>query len=140
MIKKVHNKRGFGLIEIILAVSVFALSVMGLTGGLVYGEQSSVLALHRAQAVLLAEEGLEATRNIADESFSNLADGDFGLAIENNSYIFSGSSDVWDIYERQITVQNVDANTKQITSRVSWSQNVLNTGNIEFTTHITNWE
>lgn len=140
MIKKVHNKRGFGLIEIILAVSVFALSVMGLTGGLVYGEQSSVLALHRAQAVLLAEEGLEATRNIADESFSNLADGDFGLAIENNSYIFSGSSDVWDIYERQITVQNVDANTKQITSRVSWSQNVLNTGDIEFTTHITNWE
>lgn len=140
MIKKVHNKRGFGLIEIILAVSVFALSVMGLTGGLVYGEQSSVLALHRAQAVLLAEEGLEATRNIADESFSNLTDGDFGLAIENNSYIFSGSSDVWDIYERQITVQNVDANTKQITSRVSWSQNVLNTGNIEFTTHITNWE
>jgi prepilin-type N-terminal cleavage/methylation domain-containing protein len=140
MIHKLKNKRGFSLIEIILAVSIFALSVMGLTGSLIYGQQSSLLALHRAQAVFLANEGLEATENIGRESFSNLVDGTFGLAVLNNSYILNGSFDMWDIYKRKVTVSNIDNNTKQVESDVSWSLNTIDGGQVSLITYITNWQ
>jgi prepilin-type N-terminal cleavage/methylation domain-containing protein len=140
MIKKFNNKKGFSLVEIILAVSIFALSVMGLTGGLIYGQQSSLLASHRAQAVLLATEGVEASQNISAESFSNLVNGSFGLVIAGNIYTLSGNSDVWDIYERQIIVSDIDANTKQVISNVSWAQSTFDEGQISFTTYVTNWK
>lgn len=140
MIHKFNNKKGFSLIEIILAISIFALSIMGLTGGLIYGQQSNLIASHREQAVFLAKEGIEAGENIGRENFTNLVDGSFGLIVENNSYAFSGSSDTWDIYERQITISSIDANTKQISSRVSWSLSVMDEGQIVYNTYITNWK
>lgn len=140
MINKFKHKKGFSLVEIILAISIFALSVMGLVGAIIYGQQSSLLASHRAQAVFLANEGMEAVQNISAESFNNLVDGSFGLDILNNSYAFSGTPDTWDIYERRITISNIDPNTKQIELQVSWSQNVFDDGEVVLTTYITNWK
>lgn len=140
MINKFQKQRGFSLIEIILAISLFALSVMGLTGSLIYGQQSSLISLHRSQAVFLANEGLDASVNIGRENFSNLVEGTFGLSILNNSYSLDGTSDIWDIYERDITILNIDANTKQITSDVSWSQSFVDQGNVSLITYITNWK
>lgn len=140
MIKKFNNRKGFSLVEIILATSVFGLSVMGLTGGLIYGQQSSLLASHRAQAVFLANEGIEASQNISAESFSNLSNGSFGLVVGNNIYTLSGNSDVWDIYKRQVIVSDIDANTKQVISSVSWAQSTFDEGQVSFTTYITNWK
>lgn len=140
MIKKFNNKKGFSLVEIILAVSIFALSVLGLTEGLIYGQQSSLLASHRAQAVFLANEGIEALQNISAENFNNLNDGPFGLLVENNIYTLSGNSDVWDIYERQIIVSEIDVYTKQVISNVSWAQGTFNEGQVSLTTYIANWK
>jgi prepilin-type N-terminal cleavage/methylation domain-containing protein len=140
MINKLQNKRGFSLVEIILAVSIFALCVTGLTGALIYGQQSGLIASHRAQAIFLANEGIEATQNIASENFSNLEDGIFGLVISNNTYVFSGSSDTWDIYERNITISSINDNTKKIESNVTWSQGYIDEGESLLTTYITNWK
>ena len=38
----------------------------------------------RARAATLADEGLEAVRNIRDANFSNLTDGTFGLTTTGN--------------------------------------------------------
>lgn len=149
MIKRLNNKKsliykttvkGFSLVEVILAISIFTLCVMGLTGGLIYGQQSGVIASNRGQAILLANEGIEATQNIADESYTNLVDGDFGLTIINNSYSLTNNPDVWDIYERQITISSIDMNTKQVEVVVSWPQNAIDRSQVSFTTYITNWK
>mgnify|MGYP001582734235 CR=1 FL=1 len=133
------NSKGFSLVEVLLAVSVFALIVTGLVGGLIYGQQSTALSGARVRAEMLADEGLEAVRNIRDANFSNLTDGTFGLTTTGNQWNLSGSSDTTDIFTRAITISAVDANRKQVTSTVTWQQNPQRTGQIQVVTYLTNW-
>lgn len=132
-------KRGFSLVEVLLAVSIFGLIVTALVGGLIFGQQSTALAGARSRATILADEGLEAVRNIRDENFSNLTDGAFGLAISANQWVFSGTSDTTDIFTRAITISAIDANRKLVTSTVTWQQNPQRTGSVTLTTYLSNW-
>jgi len=134
-------KHGFSLVEVLLAVSIFGLIVVALVGGLIYGQESTAVAGARSRAVMLADEGLEAVRNIRDESFANLPDdGPHGLTILSNKWSFSGSSDTTDdIFTRTITISTVDANRKQVTSTVSWQQTPQRTGSVTLTTYFTAW-
>lgn len=133
------EQSGFSLVEVLLAVSVFSLMVTALTGGLIFGQQSTAISGQRARAALLADEGLEAVRNIRDENFSNLTDGAYGLAISGNQWVFSGTADVTDIFTRAVTISAVDANRKLVTSTVNWQQNPQRTGNVTLVTYLTNW-
>lgn len=128
------------MIEVILAVSVFALIVTNLVGALIYGQESSSLSGARARAIFLAEEGLEATRNIRDSNFTNLLDGNHGLVVSANEWVFSGAQDTTDIFDRQISISTVDADTKQIISRITWQQNPQRSGSVELETYLTNWQ
>ncbi len=131
---------GFSLVEIILASSLFALLILGLSGAFLYGQENTALSGKRARAVFLAEEGLEVARNIRDEDFANLADGTYGLAISGNQWAFSGSSDATDIFTRQVVVGSVDADRKQVTSTVTWQQNPQRTGSVSLVTYLANWQ
>ena len=79
------------MVEVLLAVSVFALLVTALVGAYLYGEEATALAGNRARAVLLAEEALEAARNIRDAAFINLTNGTFGFATTSNQWNLNGS-------------------------------------------------
>lgn len=104
-----------------------------------YGQESTALSGQRTRAVFLAEEGLEATRNIRDSEFSNLTNGTKGLAISGNQWVFSGSSDTTDsFYTRQITISTAGTNRKQVACTVTWQQNPQRTGSITLTTYLNN--
>ena len=132
-------KSGFSLVEVLLSVSVFGLIVTALVGGLIYGQQSTALSGARARAAILADEGLEAVRNIRDENYANLTDGTFGLAISGNQWNFSGASDTTDVFTRTIAIYAVDANRKMVTSAVTWQQNPQRSGLAQTVTYLTNW-
>ncbi|PLX24970.1 hypothetical protein C0580_03520 [Candidatus Parcubacteria bacterium] len=134
------NRKGFSLVEVVLATSIFVLLAAALTGNIMYGQESSVLAGSRTRAVFLAEEGLEAVRNIRDADFANLVDGTYGLATSSNEWSFSGSSDIRGIYTRSITISSVDGDTKNISSQVTWQQNPQRTGTVVLDTYLTNWQ
>lgn len=131
---------GFSLVEILLAVSVFALIVSAFVGGLIFGKQSTAQAGMRSRAVLLAEEGLEAVRNIRDQNFAILTDGAHGLVVSGNQWELSGSSDTSDIFTRSVTISTVDANRKQVTSEVTWSQSPQRTGMVSAVSYLSNWQ
>ena len=131
--------RGFSIIEVILATALFVLIAIALTNILIYGEQSSASAGTRARAVFLAEEGLEAVRNIKDTSFSNLANGNYGLAVSGSKWIFSGTSDTTGIFTRIINIATVDSSRKTVTCTVTWQQTPQGTGSVVLTTRLTNW-
>lgn len=138
---KLLKQNGFSTIEVLLASSILILIVAALMGAYIYGSESTALAGQRARAAFLAEEGLEASRNIRDSGFSNLSDGTKGLAISGNQWIFSGSSDTTDgFYTRQITISTIDSNRKQIISTITWQQNPQRTGSVTLTTYLTNWK
>lgn len=130
---------GFSLVEILLAVSVFGLIVMALVGSLIYGQESTALAGERSRVAILADEGLEAARNIRDAGFSNLTDGTHGLAISSNQWTLSGTSDTTDIFTRSLAISSVDANRKQVIATVTWPQTPQRSGTVTLTTYLTNW-
>lgn len=134
------SQAGFSLVEVILSSAVFVLLVTALVGAYLYGQEATVLAGNRARAVMLAEEGLEATRNIRDAGFSNLTDGTYGLTTTGNQWNLSGTSDVVDIFTRQIVISSVDSNRKAIIANVSWQQNPQRTSTVSLVTRFTNWQ
>ncbi len=134
-----YNKKSFSLLEVILAVSVFSIVVTSLISAFIYGKESTMLALNRSKATLLAEEGLEAVRNIRDENFSNLIDGTYGLSVVSNQWILSANSDTTEIFTRQIVISTTGSDTKQIIANVNWQQNLQRNGVVSLTTYLTNW-
>lgn len=133
------NRPAFSLVEIILASALFGLLVTALAGAYLLGQETTALAGSRARAGLLAEEGLEATRNIRDAGWANLIDGAHGLAVAGNQWTFSGTQDTSDIFTRQLSIATVDAKRKTITSQVTWQQNQQRAGAVTLTTRLTNW-
>ncbi|MBI2645180.1 prepilin-type N-terminal cleavage/methylation domain-containing protein [Candidatus Uhrbacteria bacterium] len=132
--------KGFLLIEVMLAIAIFLLLISTLTGAYLTGQESSVLAGNRARATMLAQEGLEATRNIRDASFTNIGNGLHGLSISSNQWGFSDTSDATDsFFTRQIAVSSIDADRKTVTSTITWQQNPSRTGTISLVTRLTNW-
>lgn len=132
------NQAGFSVVEVLLASTVFAVLVTALVGALLFGQQSVANGGERARASLIAEEGLDAVRNIRDGAYANLADGTYGLAQTNNQWVLSGTSDTTDIFTRQIIVASNGTNRKTITSRVTWPQGST-TAQLDATTQLTNW-
>ncbi|MDQ3076040.1 MAG: hypothetical protein M3Q34_02840 [bacterium] len=132
-------RQGFSLVEIILSSALFSLLVVALVGAYLYGQESTMLAGNRARANMLAEEGLEAVRNIRDAGFSNLSDGTFGLTTTSNEWNLAGSSDITDIFTRQIIVSTIDTKRKLVTANITWQQNPQRTGSVSLATRITNW-
>jgi len=137
---KIQNSpNGFSLVEIMLSVSVFAILVTALTGAWLYGQEATMLAGNRGRAVSLAEEGLEAVRNIRDHAFANLADGTYGLTTAGNQWNLSGSSDITDIFTRQVVISSVDTKRKSVTANLTWQQNSQRTGLVSLASRFTNW-
>src|SRR5689334_8027886 len=124
------SNQGFTIVEVLLATAILGVLVAAFLAASASGLEATALSGTRLHASQYAEEGLEATRNIQDENFSNLSDGNHGLAISGNQWTFSGTSDTQGILTRQAVVSTVDANTKQVTSTVTWQQNLQRTGSI----------
>lgn len=134
------SQSGFSITEIIIASAVFVLIVTAFVGALIYFNKSSVAAGTKSRAVFLAEEGLEAVRNMRDENFGNLLNGTHGLAISGNQWVFSGNQDERDVFTRQIEIADIDVNTKQIVSRVFWDVGTMNRGSVSLATRLANWQ
>ncbi|HEX6258565.1 MAG TPA: hypothetical protein VFZ48_03735 [Candidatus Saccharimonadales bacterium] len=113
-------EHGFSTVEVLLAATIFGFLTMAISGAIIYGRQSTASASDRTRANLIAEEGLEAVRNIRDDNYAALVNGTYGLSAGSGAWAFSGTSDTTDIYRRQITIADQGPNRKVISSRVMW--------------------
>lgn len=138
-ISKSNFAPAFSLVEVLLPVALFALLVSGLTGGIIYLQQNSIVAGRQGRALMLAEEGLEAARGIRDSGFANLSDGSFGLAEQNGAWALSPEPDQTDIFSRDITIADVSPTVKQVVSTVTWQQDAERTGSISLVTRLTDF-
>lgn len=130
---------GFSVVEVLLAGALLALIVTAFAGAIIYGQESTAVAGGVARASFLAQEGIEAVRNIRDESFDNLVDGSYGLAVSNHKWVFSGNSDETNGFVRQINISTVNANEKLITSTITWQKTAQRAGSLTLTTYLANW-
>ena len=136
---KLRNNRqpGMSLVEVLLAAAIFAVISTGLIGGIIYGQESTAVAGARERAVKIAEEGVEAVRNIRDSGYSNLpVDGTYGLTISGGVWSLSGSSDTTDIFTRTVNLATIDSRTRELTVNVSWTQTVQRAGSISLNAYL----
>lgn len=136
-----NNKKlkAASLIEVLLSSAILSLFTTALFSGLYIALENIRTNGNQSQAVSLVDEGLEAIRNMRDEDFANLTNGTYGLAVSGNQWVFSGTEDVWGNFTRQITISDVDAETKKAIVEVTWSKNPQLTGSVSFMTYLTNW-
>lgn len=135
------NQRGFLSIELLLAVAVFGMVTTALTGAIVYGRESTANAGVHNRGTFLADECMEATRNIANAAYSNLpASGSTqGFVQSGNQWAFSGTpSDTDGFYTRQASFTDAGTNRKRITCTVSWPHGST-TSQVSLDTYLTNW-
>lgn len=136
---RINSKEGFSIVEALLAGSVFALLVVAMIGSIIFGTESAAVGGNRSRGVYLAEEGLEAVKNIKDESFSNLRAGTHGLTISGNKWVLSGASDTQDIFTRAIRITDIDSFRKDVTSTVTWKDTGTRNGSISLRSRFTDW-
>lgn len=139
-------KRGFGILEIVIASAVVGVSIFSLSAAAVLSNRLQIQSIEKIRANFLAEEGVEAMRFLRDKSWDvNLAN----LSSGANYYLgFSTTTSIWSIgatpsthidsiFERKISVESVyrdlndnivsfggaeDINSKKINVVVSWSE------------------
>lgn len=139
LLKLQHTQDGMSVVEVLLAGSILLIMATAASGSLFYSQESAKLAGNKTQATLLAEEGIEAVRNLRDNAWSNLNDGTYGLNISGGQWVLSGSQDVNGLFTRQITIASTGSNRKDITAQVNWQQNPQRSGTVSLTTRLTNW-
>lgn len=133
------NRAGFSVVEAVIAASIFALITTSIVSS--YFRVSSYIQSAGAeqQAIFLAEEGLEAARNIRDNSFDALTvGGTHGISSGGNVWNFSGSSDAQGMYTRKITITEPSADTKKVSAEITWSYKGENKS-LTLQREFTNW-
>jgi len=138
-------EHGQSLIELIIAIALFATVLLGLSLFIFDSYNASRLALDMTKADFLAEEGLEAAKSIRDNKFSDLSTGSHGLVISNGHWIFQDSEENLSSQlnggKRVIEIEDdtLDQNIKKITSIITWKFTENRSEEVKLITYLTNW-
>ena len=154
MAQLIINKKGFSLIEILLAVTVFGM----FSAGVFYLALDTIQRDAKIEldntGLLYAREGLEAVKNMRDRNYFSITNGDHGLNFTNDTWTFiAAPEDIDSYYSRTIIVEDVyrdlsgniaaegtfDPDTKYITSRIDWNWRGIIPRSISLNTYISNW-
>ena len=137
-----RKEEGQSFIELIVASGIFLIIVGGIAYVILTTYVLNEEARDRTQALLIAQEGLEAARSIRDNNFGALRGGDHGVTLSpDKKWVFSGTSDlVQNKFTRTVAIADLAAERKKITSRVSWNFRGGSGRNVELVTFLSNWQ
>ncbi len=119
-----QKNKAFTLVETLVAISIFTVSILGLISVLASGISDIGYAKKKITATYLAQEGIEYTRNFRDNSVLfdlNGVDNGWG-EFENN---FTGDllpQPEDSSFERTIELFTINASVIKVLSTVSWTQ------------------
>ncbi len=157
--KAIKQKKGFGLIEILIVSAVIAVAFVGIFSFLLSSRGIIFQVSRSSQATSLAEEGMEAVRSLRDASWtSNIVTLSPGTTyypvISANKWTLSTTNPglVKNLYTRTVVLASVnrdanddiassgtaDPNTKKVTVTVNWKEN-QQTKNVTLTSYVTNF-
>jgi hypothetical protein len=98
----------------------------------------------RIKAEFLAQEGQEAVKTIAGNSWSDLSTGTFGLALNNNLWqLVTGPENLNQSLkngQREIIIEDAGANLKKVTAKVVWQDILNNQKETELVSFLGDWQ
>lgn len=127
------------LIEALIGLALLALSIsFGVI--LVFGGQNLVIdRTNSLEANIIAKEGAEAVRDVLENDWNSVNDGDHGVIFSNGSWQLSGESDEKEIYTRIVKTETIDPYQKEITVTVTWPDAKNRPLKSELKTLVANW-
>lgn len=137
-------EKGQSLLELILAMGIFVTVIAGLSFFVLDSYITGRLSYEISKADFLAQEGLEAARSIRDNNFNDLVAGSHGLTITLGRWTFQGTQE--DVSSqltqgiRQIQIENIDSDTRRVTSSVAWLFSEGRNQEVELVSYLTNWQ
>jgi len=147
-------KKGASIIEVIVAVGIFAFISTGIVGLYLSGYSSSLRDKEKFIADMYLMEGFEAVKSIKDYGYAGLTDGTHGLSDSSGYWQFSGSSDTYGELTRSVEVESVqrgtdcaivssggevDDSSKKVTVTVSWNLEASQDLEYSDTAYFHNW-
>jgi len=148
------KKAGISIVEVVLAAGIFAIfstSIFYLSADSLQGSEKIE---ENNKAILYAQEGIEATRQMRDKNYLLLEPGDHGLNLTNDTWSFiQAPEDIDGYYSRTIFISDVfrdgngnisdsgtlDPDIKEITSKIEWLYRGILPRSFELTTYLADW-
>lgn len=149
-----HYKLGFGIIEVVVALGLFA--IVGVTGVTMVTHSFSLNRLGDEQSIAtnLSTQGLEIVRSIRSQNWSSLAAGTYGLNKTASVWSLSPSPETWNKYTRTITITDgqrdvsgnivdsggtVDPDLKKVVSTVTFNTSPTRNNSVTLIDYLTNF-
>src|SRR3989338_4610341 len=118
---KLKPAKGIMLMEVIVALGVFMLVAPAVMILILGGFKGTVNSQEKLQALVLAEEGIEAVRAMREVDWTTIPAGTHGLRATGGQWEFAGTSEPLEAYHREITIIDLDSNRKEVNSKISWA-------------------
>jgi len=146
--------KGFGIIEIIIALGIFTIIASVGAINILHSFSSDRLSDEYNNALLYAQEGIEAVKSIDNQSFTYLIPGVYGVDKSTGNWQLSGNQNSDPPYARTITISQVqrdvngniissggtiDGDTYKIESMVRWNFTPTRNNNVNLVSYLTNW-
>lgn len=165
--KKFCHQRGISIVEVIIAAAIFVIFATPAVVVVLSGLNMNRLSVEQTIATQFASEGIEAVRSIKNQAYNNLltpnptprgvvqSGGVWTFQGDNttNTFTHNGS----DNYVRSVKIENVsrdaappngnivstggtaDANTKKVTSTVSWNFSAARPESVSLVSYLSDW-
>lgn len=157
-IDNIRNKKGIGLVEILIVIAVIAIGFLAIISFLIFSRGITFQVARNTRATTLAEEGIEAVRALRDEGWSNVSTaGTYYPVVEADKWVLKtiDPGPIDNLYTRTVVIEDVtrnpstgdidpsgagspDDNTKKLTVTVSWPERG-GTKQVVLTTYIGNF-
>jgi len=149
-----HLQSGFGLVETIVAVGLFMIIAGGGASVILQSLTLNRLSENQTDATLYAQEGLEATRSLQRQGWSNMSLGTYGLSSSSGGWAWTGTNNTKGVFTRQIALTSVqrngsgtivtsggtvDPDTIKATSTVTWNFTPTRSNSVSLSQYFTNW-
>lgn len=155
----IFNKKGFGLIEIIISAAIITISFVAVTSFILFARSATLQAQRNTEALSLAEEALEVVRKMRDDGWTaNIASKTSGTTyyptVSGSSWVLQTTNpSPTSYYTTTIVFSNTsrdasdnivasggtnDPDTRKVVATVSWSDSGTKT--VTITTYITNFD
>ncbi len=135
---RVHS--GSLLLEAIIGIGIFAMFFGGIGMTLILGERTTIVSGDRARAAFLAEQQLEAVRQMQAANFASVTVGNHGLALNASGWSWSGTLVKNNGYTSWVSVTSKGTDWLEVGSNVHWNFGNTRSGSLLMTTYITNWK
>jgi type II secretory pathway pseudopilin PulG len=131
--KSIHFKKGFGLVEVVIASGIIALVIGALVGTSNAFFKSSISTTSAVKAGYLLEEGAEALRLIRDRGYTS----NITTLSNNTSYYLTWTNNNWSTSTATTSIDSVFYRTIKLGSVYrDFNSNIASSGTLDANTRI----